>query len=151
MLESNCTAISTAFYHTLSAVLHVLHWWLLQDTTLVDVNTGKLDMSPYCSKAAGKQAQQALCSLSAITHHSGSMAGGHYFTQRRSGDRWLRCNDDNVGEEKYVEGPSTSAYMLFYRMIEHCACKTAYMLNPTTLHTLFLPGVVVIAPKSPVT
>ena len=71
----------------MSAVLHVPKLWLLQDTTLVDVNTGKLDMSPYCSKAAGKQVQQTLYRLSAITQHSGSMAGGQYFTQHRSGDR----------------------------------------------------------------
>ena len=81
----------------------------------MDVGTGKLDMSRFCSSAAREQAQQPLYRLSAIAHHSGSMAGGHYFAQRWSDGRWLRCNDSHVGEDKHVGGASGSAYMLYYR------------------------------------
>lgn len=77
----------------------------------------KLDLSSYCSEAARKQARPPVYKLSAVTNHSGSLAGGHYTAQCRSvlDDKWYNCNDSSVGEDKCIEGPSSSAYVLFYR------------------------------------
>lgn len=90
---------------------------LVQDTTQVHVVADKLDLSPYCSAAARKQAQPPLYRLAAVNNHSGSMAGGHYTAQCRSvlDEKWYDCNDSSVREDKYVKGPSSSAYVLFYR------------------------------------
>ena len=57
---------------------------LVQDTTEVEVVADKLDLSPYCSEAARKQARQPVYKLSAVTNHSGSLAGGHDTAQCRS-------------------------------------------------------------------
>lgn len=91
--------------------------WLVQDTTHVNVIADKLELSPYCSAAARKQLQPPLYRLAAVTNHSGSMAGGHYTAQCRSflDEKWYDCNDSSVREDRYVEGPSGSAYVLFYR------------------------------------
>ena len=93
---------------------------VLQDTTRVDVIADKLDLSPYCSALARKQSRKPVYNLSAVTNHSGSMAGGHYTAQCRSvlDDDWYDCNDSSVRPDKYVEGPSSSAYVLFYRQQE---------------------------------
>ena len=90
----------------------------VQDTTQVDVVAEKLDLSPYCSTAAQKQAQKPVYSLAAVSNHSGSMAGGHYTAQCKSvlDDKWYDCNDSSVREDKHIEGPSSSAYVLFYRL-----------------------------------
>lgn len=83
----------------------------------MDVVADELDLSPYCSAAARKQLQPPLYRLAAVTNHSGSMAGGHYTAQCRSflDEKWYDCNDSSVREDKYVEGPSGSVYVLFYR------------------------------------
>ena len=89
----------------------------MQDTTQVELVADKLDLSPYCSTAAKKQAQKPVYNLTAVTNHSGSMAGGHYTAQCKSAldDKWYDCNDSSVREDRGVEGPSSSAYVLFFR------------------------------------
>ena len=97
---------------------HESNLWCLQDTTPVEVVADNLDLSPYCSMAARKQARKPVYNLTAVTNHSGSMSGGHYTAQCRSAldSSWYDCNDSSVRPDKFVEGPSGSAYVLFYRL-----------------------------------
>ena len=92
----------------------------MQDTTAVDVVADKLDLSPYCSTAAKKQLQKPVYSLIAVSNHSGSMGGGHYTAQCKSvlTEKWYDCNDSNVREDAAASGPSSSAYVMFYRRQE---------------------------------
>lgn len=87
----------------------------VQDTTQLEVVADKLNLSAYCS-TAGK-APVPVYRLTAVTNHYGSLASGHYTAHCRSlsDDRWCNCDDKSVREENGVEGPSSSAYLLFYR------------------------------------
>ncbi|KAL0023705.1 hypothetical protein WJX79_004777 [Trebouxia sp. C0005] len=89
-----------------------------KDTTPIEIVADNLDLSPYCSMAARKQARKPVYNLTAVTNHSGSMSGGHYTAQCRSAldNSWYDCNDSSVRPDKFVEGPSSSAYVLFYRL-----------------------------------
>ena len=90
----------------------------MQDTTAVDVVANNLDLSPYCSLSARKQPQKPIYSLIAVSNHSGSMGGGHYTAQCKSAmnSKWYECNDSMVRESMVASGPSSSAYVLFYRL-----------------------------------
>ena len=85
----------------------------VQDCALVDVVADQLDLSPYCSAAAG----QPLYKLAGVTNHSGSMQRGHYKAQCRSpvDGGWHTCNDSLVLPSGTVDGLSSEAYMLLYR------------------------------------
>ena len=91
---------------------------MLQDSSPVDIVADTLDMSPYCSTFTRKQPQKPVYKLTAITNHSGSMSGGHYTAQCRSAldDEWYNCNDSSVRPDNHIDGPSSSAYLLFYRL-----------------------------------
>ena len=91
---------------------------MLQDSTPVDIVADTLDMSPYCSTFARKQLQKPVYKLTAITNHSGSMSVCHYTAQCRSAldDRGYDCNDISVRPDNHIGGPSSSAYLLFYRL-----------------------------------
>lgn len=93
----------------------------MQDTTIVDVVADNLDLSPYCSLSARKQPHKPVYSLIAVSNHSGSMGGGHYTAQCKSAinSKWYDCNDSTVREDTGASGPSSSAYVLFYRLQEH--------------------------------
>ena len=88
---------------------------------MVDVVADNLDLSPYCSLSARKQPQKPVYSLIAVSNHSGSMGGGHYTAQCKSAinSKWYDCNDSTVREDTGASGPSSSAYVLFYRLQEH--------------------------------
>ena len=100
--------------------MQLAYFLFVQDTTPVDV-VDKLNLSPYCSSAAGKQGQASVYRLVAVTNHSGVMGNGHYIAQRRScaDERWYTCNDGRVVQHRAVEGPSEAAYMLFYKVADN--------------------------------
>ena len=56
--------------------------------------------------------------LSGITHHSGSLYGGHYISEVYSfaDQRWYECNDSHVSRANRPDTSSSSAYLLFYVM-----------------------------------
>jgi ubiquitin C-terminal hydrolase len=80
-----------------------------------------LHIAPFCN-AAGLQAAgcRGMYELAAVSHHSGGMGGGHYTATGRavSDARWYCFNDAVVTRPKTSPAKaSTSAYVLFYRMI----------------------------------
>ncbi len=56
--------------------------------------------------------------LVAISHHSGSLEGGHYTASARSAadHGWYNFNDSSVRREAAPSGTSSSAYLLVYRL-----------------------------------
>lgn len=50
-----------------------------------------------------------------ISHHSGTLYGGHYVGEAMNMDsgQWYNCNDSHVSKTS-LSGASTSAYVLFY-------------------------------------
>lgn len=54
--------------------------------------------------------------LFAVVHHTGGLNGGHYFTQKRIGNKWYLFNDKCVSQANMSEmrNRSETAYMLFY-------------------------------------
>lgn len=78
-----------------------------------------LDMTAFAphSKHESKR-RAARYQLYGITHHSGSLYGGHYISEVYSfGDkRWYECNDSHVSRINRPDNSSSSAYLLFYAM-----------------------------------
>jgi ubiquitin C-terminal hydrolase len=62
-------------------------------------------------------AGRLLYDLIGACDHSGSLWGGHYTARCRSATDgvWHEFNDEMVGRCAPVNGPSTTAYVLFYR------------------------------------
>lgn len=60
-----------------------------------------------------------LYELVAVSEHCGSMGGGHYTATGRavSDGSWYSFNDSHVSRAACPTGPSSSAYVLFYRLI----------------------------------
>lgn len=56
--------------------------------------------------------------LVAISHHSGSLEGGHYTASARaaSDGSWYSFNDSSVRRDAKPGGASSSAYVLVYRL-----------------------------------
>ena len=55
--------------------------------------------------------------LYGISHHSGSLYGGHYIAEVQNVDNgnWYNCNDSFVSKQgKSYDNQSASAYVLFY-------------------------------------
>ncbi|KAK9809909.1 hypothetical protein WJX72_001429 [[Myrmecia] bisecta] len=88
-----------------------------ENSTPVAITTEGLDLSRYCSIAARKNIRKPVYDLIAISHHSGSLGGGHYTAQCKSAadGRWLDFNDSFVSGYAEPRGTSSSAYVLFYR------------------------------------
>jgi ubiquitin C-terminal hydrolase len=74
-------------------------------------------LSPYSKN------ENTVYELYGISHHSGSLYGGHYtsevmYKDRHGKKQWYECNDSNV---KPISGPdlkSHTAYVLFYELID---------------------------------
>jgi ubiquitin C-terminal hydrolase len=91
-----------------------------------------LDLSPYCNQQALKAAVDGAgtgrgCSkphyqLLAVSEHSGCLGGGHYTAQGRNvaDGRWYDFNDASVTPDSHPSGSSSSAYVLFFRLIGDC-------------------------------
>jgi ubiquitin C-terminal hydrolase len=56
--------------------------------------------------------------LFGVSHHSGSLYGGHYIceVQNVSTGKWYRCNDSHVNTISSPDTSNSSAYVLFYVM-----------------------------------
>ena len=70
-------------------------------------------MTAHPSKRGATQYQ-----LYGITHHSGSLYGGHYVSEvfNFGDNRWYDCNDSHVRRTSAPDTSSSSAYLLFYVM-----------------------------------
>ena len=75
-----------------------------------------LDLTPYLSPESVFRDKGAKYDLVGVSHHVGSLHGGHYVAQVNDGSGWIQCNDDRVDpvDEGRVGGPS--AYVLFYKL-----------------------------------
>jgi ubiquitin C-terminal hydrolase len=52
-----------------------------------------------------------------MSHHSGTLYGGHYIGEVLNDDgKWYRCNDSWVTSINEADLESSSAYVLFYIM-----------------------------------
>lgn len=78
----------------------------------------KLDMTPFAPRSKhpsiGKGANYKLCGIS---HHSGSLYGGHYIGEVQNLDdgQWYNCNDSRCSKSySGADTQSASAYVLFY-------------------------------------
>lgn len=104
-----------------------------KDATPIRVEAGQLlDLSPYCNPlglstaAAGGQLPPRY-QLLAVSHHSGCLGGGHYTAQARSmaaasggggsDAGWHDFNDETVSACAPPAGASSSAYVLFFRLV----------------------------------
>ncbi len=56
--------------------------------------------------------------LVAVSHHSGSLEGGHYTASARSAadGQWYAFNDASVRRDAKPGGPTSSAYVMVYRL-----------------------------------
>ena len=52
-----------------------------------------------------------------VSHHSGSLYGGHYVAEVRdlTSGKWFKCDDSYVSPCSNPDLNSSSAYVLFYR------------------------------------
>jgi len=75
-----------------------------------------LDMRPYAPHSTHSSKDKALYQLYGISHHSGSLYGGHYICEvyNFSDKRWYNCNDSHVSRIASPSTSSSSAYVLFY-------------------------------------
>lgn len=92
-----------------------------------------LDLTPYCNptglaatapvaknaSSKGTANQQPLYELVAVSEHSGCLGGGHYTAHGRSvaDGCWYSFNDSCVMPAGHPCGASSSAYVLFLRML----------------------------------
>lgn len=83
-----------------------------------------LDLSPYCNprSLASQQSMgpRPVYQLIGISQHAGSLGGGHYTAMGRNcnDNMWYEFNDTIVRKDRAPTGASSSAYVLFYRLIE---------------------------------
>lgn len=91
----------------------------------VNLEVDRLDLTAYCNPV-GLRGQfklnggcQPIYQLIALSHHSGSLDGGHYTASCRSwnDNTWYHFNDTAVRRESKPSAPSQSAYVLFYQLV----------------------------------
>jgi ubiquitin C-terminal hydrolase len=90
-----------------------------KNTARVDIPE-QLHIVPFCNAARlAETGCRGTYELVAVSHHSGGMGGGHYTATGRaiSDARWYCFNDSSVTRSKSPAYGSTSAYVLFYRMM----------------------------------
>lgn len=90
----------------------------------VDLELDALDLSRFCNQVAlrlhqrGRRKGSPVYELIGMSHHSGSLEGGHYTASARSAadGKWYSFNDSIVRrQEARLEGGS--AYVLVYRQV----------------------------------
>ena len=71
--------------------------------------------APHSNHASKKEANYRLYGIS---HHSGSLNGGHYIGEvfNFNNKTWYKCNDSIVSRTSSADTSSSSAYVLFYAM-----------------------------------
>ncbi|KAG2435535.1 hypothetical protein HYH02_011829 [Chlamydomonas schloesseri] len=109
-----------------------------KNNTAVELGQEPLDLTPFCNPlgvrglcvggagSGGGRGRSGTSTpvtpqyqLIAVSHHSGSLEGGHYTAQARSclDGQWYNFNDSHVRREAArPSGASSSAYVLFYRL-----------------------------------
>jgi len=62
------------------------------------------------------KSKAASYNLYGISHHSGTLNGGHYIGEAQNLDtqNWYNCNDSHVSKLSGPDTSSASAYVLFY-------------------------------------
>jgi len=87
------------------------------NTTVQFPVTG-LDMRKYAPHSDHSSKAKAIYNLYGISHHSGSLSGGHYVcdVQNLGEKKWYRCNDSHISKSGGPDSCSSSAYVLFYVM-----------------------------------
>jgi len=75
-------------------------------------------MGAFAPNSKHESVKQANYKLFGVSHHSGSLFGGHYIceVQNVTTGKWYRCNDSHVNQISAPDTNSTSAYVLFYVM-----------------------------------
>jgi len=87
-------------------------------STTIQIPT-TLDMRPYGPHASDYEKDRAKnYKLYGISHHSGTLYGGHYIGDVMNIDdgSWYNCNDSRCQKTVSADTNSTSAYVLFYMM-----------------------------------
>ena len=85
---------------------------------------GRLDLSPYVNPSSLAALSAAgpppVYRLIGVSQHSGSLGGGHYTALARgaAGGGWHDFNDSSARPAAPPAGPSSAAYVLFYRLTE---------------------------------
>ena len=84
---------------------------------LVNFPLEGLDMSPFVISKEGLTADDCKYDLYGVSHHSGSLSGGHYTASCRSevDGKWAYFNDSRVSKLSSGEVVDKSAYLLFYK------------------------------------
>lgn len=81
-------------------------------TSTVDFPLSSLNLSKYC---VGYKKQNNIYDLVAVSNHTGSLQGGHYFAYcKMSDDKWYNFNDNTVSRINKNNIISSNAYCLFY-------------------------------------
>jgi len=77
-----------------------------------------LDVKKYAPHSSHSSKNNAVYKLFGISHHSGSLYGGHYICEvyNFSNKSWYNCNDSHVSRTTSPDTSSSSAYVLFYVM-----------------------------------
>mmetsp|Transcript_42585 Transcript_42585/g.40850 ORF Transcript_42585/g.40850 Transcript_42585/m.40850 type:complete len:102 (+) Transcript_42585:172-477(+) len=66
--------------------------------TPIEIPTN-IDMRPYAPHSNHTSKGQAVYNLFGISHHSGSLYGGHYIADVKCGNgSWYRCNDHMISK-----------------------------------------------------
>ena len=88
----------------------------MQDEGKVDIGEGLLDVQPHCSEVVANQAE-CKYSLCSVADQLGALRGGHYTATCQSPvtEKWLKISDTCVEEAEAPRGPSSEAYLLFYK------------------------------------
>lgn len=78
----------------------------------------KLDMKRFGPHSKHSSKEKAVYRLFGVSHHSGSLYGGHYIGEvyNFSNKQWYNCNDSIVQRISSPDTSSSSAYVLFYAM-----------------------------------
>lgn len=90
-----------------------------KDAAEVDV-PARLDLRRFCNPAGLRACHvQPHYRLIGVSEHVGGMGGGHYTAtvRRPRKPRWFHCNDATVTAADRPDGPSSTAYVLFYRLM----------------------------------
>ena len=77
-----------------------------------------LNMKQFASQSNHSSVNNSSYRLYGISHHSGSLYGGHYISEvcNVNTNKWYNCNDSHVSQISRPDNSSTSAYVLFYVM-----------------------------------
>lgn len=75
-----------------------------------------LDLKPFL---LNDEISHAKYNLYGVSHHSGSLHGGHYTAVAKNPNgHWYDFNDDSTRQIVAPSGVSSSAYLLFYQLTE---------------------------------